>query len=173
MRMTPEDNEGVETDVHSHERMRQEFDRYLNPGVKARLLREFGHVRQKPIPAGDLSGRGYPDPGIVPFCDWLNSLDGVCTLQSCEGHRARKGHIASSGVLWIWFDKELSDLFRERASQLVVPPIERVAQVYSNSREFVEIIFGGNENGQLDLSLAVLGEFMASLLKERARRHSD
>ena len=153
--------------------MTQQFTRYLSPAAKARLMNEFGQVRRHPLPAGDLAGRGYPDLGILPFCDWLNSIDGVCTLQSCEGHTARKGHIASSGVLWIWLDKELSDLFRERASQLAVPPIERVAQVHSNTREFVEIIFGGNENGQLDKSLAVLRDFMASLLNERAMRHSS
>lgn len=150
-----------------------EYSRYVTPIAKARVLKEFYDRRLEPVPDGNMSGRGYPDSAIIPFCDWLNSFEGVVTLQSCEGHQARSGNIACNGVLWIWLDRELSGLFRERASEIARPPIERVCQVFSGECEFTEVIFNGNESGQLDKSLSTLKAFMASLIFERNRRKAD
>lgn len=148
--------------------MPEKQQRYLNARAKAELLAEFRERRQEAIPNGNVGGKGYPDPGILPFCDWLNSFDGVCTLQSCEGHRERMGHVATSGVLWIWFDKKLAEEFRSRAFEIVTPPIERVSQVYSGSMEYVEVVFNGTESGQLQESLAILGSFIESLANNKS-----
>ena len=73
----------------------------------------------------------------------------------------------SKGVLWIWMDEQLSALFRLRSNRLTHSPIERVCTVYSKEWEFAEIIFNGNEDGQLSESLAVLKTFFDCLLKDR------
>lgn len=76
--------------------------RYLTQKAKARELAAFQELRKKGAPAGNQAGRGYPDPDILPWCDRLNALEGLCTLQSCAGHTPRNGDPGPHpGHLWI------------------------------------------------------------------------
>jgi hypothetical protein len=144
------------------------MERYLTPKAKVRVLREFDTHKMQSKPKGELAGKGYPDPEIIPLCDWLNSFDGVCTLQSCAGHRIGS-LIHSKGVLWIWLDEKLAAQFRERAFELAMnPQIESVSQVYSIWGEYVAIIFRGNECGEIRTSLHVIQQYFGSLFEQRA-----
>ena len=70
--------------------------------TKQQILAEFAILRKQPVPENlNLGGRGYPDQEILPFCDWLNTFDGVYTMQSCAGHLSREGHVQSQGILWV------------------------------------------------------------------------
>ena len=146
--------------------------RYANAGDKQRVLAEFACYRsiRPPVLKNDSGGKGYPDIDILPFCDWLNSFEGICTLQSCAGHPPRKGHGASCGVLWVWLDHEFTNLFRLRVYDLVQNQlIERVSQTYSKWGEFVDIAFKGNESGHLTESLTALETFFRKLIDERGK----
>ena len=133
-----------------------DMPRYVNALAKERVLADFSECRSQRFPVGvDQGGKGYPDPEILSFCDWINTFNGMCTLQSCTGHPPRAGQGASAGVLWVWLDREYTDLFRLRVYDLVQHPlIEKVQHVYARWGEFAEIIFKGNESGQLVESLS-------------------
>ena len=138
---------------------------------KTHAIAEFLALRQQPTPSGSLGGRGYPDHDILAFCDWLNAFDGIYTLQSCAGHRARDGHVTSQGVLWVRLDCELLQVFRAMACELDrAPCIDRIQSIYARHGEFVEIIFRGNECGQLRESLAALTSFFRALVIETTRQ---
>ncbi len=77
------------------------MQRYLTPPGKKTNLAFWESRKSDPRPSGDLSGKGWPDPEIIPLCDALNQLPGVCTLQSCCGH-------GGAGHLWLWLDEVLS-----------------------------------------------------------------
>ena len=137
-----------------------------NPRSKAVHLENFEKARRWPLPDENVAGRGYPDPDIVPFCDWLNEHDGVYTLQSCAGHKARAGHGASQGCLWVWLDKPFQDRLRAKAGQFVGGPIDYIAIRYVPEGEFVELLFRGNESDQLGVSLAALKILFAAVLDD-------
>ena len=150
--------------------------RYLTPLAKTHELKSFHALRKQPIPEEDLGDRGYPDSDILPFCDWLNSFKGVCTLQSCAGHHPSEKNGASSGCLWVWFDKKMNRRFRKHVFELPRPPIESIRHIYldysgwrqgtGGEKEFVEFIFAGNDKGPeaLDQSLSALRGFLEPLL---------
>ncbi|KKL19759.1 hypothetical protein LCGC14_2462270, partial [marine sediment metagenome] len=77
---------------------------YLTPERKARTLAFW--EKQKTGPPGDL-----PDYRIIPLCDQLNKLRGVCTLQSCTGHPVslprRPYVVICPGNLWLWLDEAM------------------------------------------------------------------
>lgn len=81
------------------------MNRYLQPTDKVTILAEWQRLQDQPRPAGDLAGKGWPDPEIIPLCDELNKLFGVCTLQSCSGHGG------GGGGLWLWLDEPTSRMF--------------------------------------------------------------
>ena len=138
--------------------------------AKIHAVAEFWARRKEPTPSGELGGRGYPDPEMLPFCDWLNAFEGMYTEQSCAGHRALDGHVVSQGTVWVRLDCERLDLFRRRACEFAGSPfVDRIQSIYLSSGEFVEIIFSGNESGQLLESLAALREFFGSLVISRGK----
>ena len=126
------------------------------PRAKVIHLEQFSKARNRPIPNGDLGGRGFPDPDILPFCDWLNTFDGVYTLQSCAGHSNSERNGAAKGHIWVWLDKPFQSRLSARACKLVQPPLEQINLRYIPEGEFIEIIFEGNESGRLNESLAAL-----------------
>lgn len=96
--------------------------RYLAPEDKAAVLAEWAARRAESPPAGDLAGKGWPDPEIIPLCDELNRLPGVCTLQSCSGH-------GGGGHLWLWLDEATSAEFDRWGHVLArMPGIEAVSR---------------------------------------------
>lgn len=83
--------------------------RFLTPGEKDSHLAEF--EAYKAIPGiwrrdhpDDFGTRGRIDHEVLPLVDDLNALNGVCTIQSCCGHR------------YPWRDRETGEV-----SEIVVP----------------------------------------------------
>lgn len=145
--------------------------RYLTPEAKVIELAHFERIKKQPRPEGNLGGRGFIDPEIVPFCDWLNSHDSFCTLQSCTGHFSRPDNTQSMGILWIWMDESMSELFRLRVPEINGHyAIGRVSQVYSRWGEFAEIIFAGLESDRLQESLTALQSFFVKLIHDQTTR---
>ena len=68
----------------------------------------------------------------------------------------------------MWMSRNLLDLFRIGACELNKSPfIDKICSIYSEQGEFVEIIFYGNESGQLLESLAALKLFFGSLIAKQ------
>ena len=146
-------------------------NRYLTSMAKEEEMKFLRADQKQSIPDGELGGKGYPDPDIIAFCNWLNTFDGVCTLSSCAGHLPSDTEGEYSGVLWVWFDKKRTERFRKHVFELPRPPIEFVRQVYldgsgqrqgtGNQKEIVEFTFAGNNKGPgaLDESLSALQVF--------------
>lgn len=100
------------------------------------------------------------DPGIKPYLDRINDLDGLVTLQSCKGHIRHRtidnGHlwIRPSEVWSVWFDLNVGELICHRN-------MERVAKLYEWYENSVapivilEIWFKGAAHGE--------GEFINSI----------
>ena len=131
------------------------------------VLADFMRLRCEGTPEGNQGGRGYPDPDILPLCDWLNTYERVCTLQSCAGHSPRPGHGASEGVLWVVLPDTAITKLRSLASEFVRLPIIQVSVCWSlHEREFVSVGFRGNESGQLGSSLAALKRMFSAILED-------
>ena len=139
-------------------------DRWLTPDVKRKILAEWGVKKQQALPDGDLAGRGFPDPEIIPWCDRLNKIEGVCTLQSCAGHEM--GSVEGGwGHLWLWLSEPISRAFDSRAFELAsYPHIDRVERIYGSwGQEVASITFAGDERGLLAESGALILRFLGSL----------
>jgi hypothetical protein len=140
--------------------------RHLSPEGKRAELAEFDRYKaEHQAPPDDAGGRGFPDPDILPWCDRLNALPGVCTLQSCAGHEYSDGS-HSSGQLWICLSPAMARGFRERVFDLAQhsPPIERVYTLYAAwGQEIVDVRFAGNECGLLAESMELVVEFFSGL----------
>lgn len=140
---------------------------FANPDVRSKILSEFAELRKQTAIGRCLGGKGYPDLDILPFCDWLNSFDGIYTLQSCAGHRASASEVLSQATLWVWINARFLTLFNLRANRLAQEPLmEQVKVVYTQQGEFVAIIFKGNENDRLFESLGILRGFFSCLLED-------
>jgi hypothetical protein len=107
----------------------------------------------------------------VPWCDRLNALPGVCTVQSCAGHTPEEtGGGFRSGHVWLLLDEEMSTAFDTRAMELAAQEehIERVSRIYAPwGQEVTSITFAGNERGLLDESMRIVLEFFLSLGRSR------
>lgn len=136
--------------------------RYLTPAAKRAVLREWAATIRALPPDPSEGDRGLPDPDMISWCAEINPLPGLCTLQSCAGH---KGRYRTSGHLWVWMDEERTRRFRERAPDLAVSPcIERVATLYqSDKSEIAAITFAGNDRDLLGESMNVVLAFFRSL----------
>ena len=124
---------------------------WLTPEEKKDIL-DGWEDRQTTLmrPATASGGRGFVDAEIVPLCNALNQLPGVCTLQSCAGHAANDSDGAEySGELWLRLDYAMSCRFEKAVHQLASNPlIERVGKIYwGDGKETITIKFQGNEAG--------------------------
>jgi len=148
--------------------------RFLSTDFKRRTLEDWERKKTLILPEDGrgLGGRGYPDPEIIPWCDLLNEIPGVCTLQSCAGHGPEdSGGAMRSGHLWLLLDAEMSAAFDARAWELVADSehIERASRIYSPwGQEVTNIVFAGNERGMLDESMQLVLDFLASLREDPA-----
>lgn len=140
--------------------------RWLTPEEKAREVGAWDAVKGQDVPE-DSGGRGFPDPDMVPWCDRLNALPGVCTVQSCAGHRRADGYM-SSGHLWVRLDEGMAQAFDRRALDLAAHDyIEEVARVYKPwGAEVASITFAGNERNLLPTSMGTILRFFATLAEE-------
>lgn len=127
-------------------------DRYLTDAAKAEALAEWERLKASPRPLDDPGGLGLPDPEIIPYVDALNAIEGVCTLQSCSGHREdRSRGVDAPGHLWLWLSEPMSRAFDRRAFELASSPmLEAVRRDYSEwGQEIVSLTFAGAERDLL------------------------
>ena len=141
-------------------------DRLSDNKVKALLLGFFNEKRQQPVPPGNPTGKSPYDPDIVPFCDWLNQFDGVCTLQSCAGHKPRDGNpYFDQAHLWVWLDDQIIERLLPLLNDAVKPPIDKISICRQPWGKYVSIVFKGNECDQLDVSLIALESLFTTILQ--------
>lgn len=113
------------------------------------------------------SGTGSLDPGMLPWLVQLNRVEGLCTLQSCEGHR--EGEYLRDGHLWLRLSKRLEGrIIRRMGELLALPRIEGVSVDYKpdsgNVRPIVSLTFQGLERHRsLDGAMVPLLRFLRDL----------
>ena len=115
---------------------------------------------------------GYPDQDILSWCDKLNAIEGVCTIQSCAGHGPETNGCYAAGHLWLRLDPVLSAAFEERVFELAQDTrhIERISKIYQSwGHEVTAIEFAGNGHALLTESMQVIYGFFESLAKRMAR----
>ena len=136
------------------------MSRYLTATEKSHELEAWSRIQAECV---GLSGPGMPDPEIMPWCEKINALDGICTLQSCAGHRG--GERGLGGHLWLRLDRAKARIFQNRAFELTRHSgIERISLIYQPwGQEVVQIEFQGAPTGQLDASIRAILGFLESL----------
>ncbi len=124
--------------------------RYLTPDAKCLVLAEWETKKTTPRPLLELGGRGWPDPEIIPLCNALNKLPGVCTLQSCIGHP--ENTCDRHGNLWLWLDEAASLGFGCFGHVLArMPGIELVMKKYAEwGQEIIVVDFDGGSEEACD-----------------------
>jgi hypothetical protein len=134
--------------------------RYLTTAEKTAEL--DGWRRTRDAFAG-IVGPGVPDPEMIPWCEKINALPGVCTLQSCSGHP--DGEIPRLGHLWLRLDDRRAASFHARAFELAAKTgIERISLIYQPwGHEVIQLEFAGSPDGQLEGSLGAILGFLGSL----------
>ncbi len=126
----------------------QQKPRFLTPECKAIEMEAWQQILKKWAAAGrpHRPDVGTPDASIIKWCDRINEIDGVATLQSCTGHLLKNDY-QSGGHLWLWLDEQKSNLFRRNAFALALTPdklIEQVSIIFSSwGQEVAEIVFRG------------------------------
>ncbi len=131
--------------------------RFLTVGEKQKEIAEWEALcRARPSAIGDVGGRGFPDPDMIPWCAALNAIPGVCTVQSCAGH-GTQASVQDSAHLWLRFDGAMSTAFDAEAYTLAADErIEQVSRVYSScGKEIASITFAGNERDSLNESMTL------------------
>ncbi len=142
---------------------RTEVQRYLTRKEKDDVLARW---RQQCASATHDCGAGLPDPPIVPWCQKLNSIEGLCTIQSCSGHGPDGQGYRSSGHLWLRLSAPMMQRYIEEGGDLAADKdhIERAGLFYDSAGAQVAFIeFRGAEQGKLDESAAAIYEFFRAL----------
>lgn len=136
--------------------------RYLTDDEKARHLAYWQDRRAEHFERDE---PGAPDPDIYPLVDFLNSLSGVCTVQSCAGH-VRKSAIDGADYLepahlWIRASAAVLRVFQANVRTLMeYDGIERCAVLYHRELgDLIDLEFHGNERGRLALSITAIELF--------------
>lgn len=135
---------------------------------KAEILKGWEERKRTLVRPEAKGGLGYVDPDIVPLCDALNRLPGICTLQSCAGHSIADSEVDGliyPGHLWLRLGPGVRDNFEATAQCLASKAlIERVEKIYwADGKETVAVIFKGNESDHLAESSAVILKFFEKL----------
>jgi hypothetical protein len=142
--------------------------RYLSGHEKAVEIARWLSLCASDPHTGPLDGgRGFVDPDMIPWCEKLNAIPGVCTIQSCSGHgSARTGYVESCGKIWLLLDPSMSWAFDRQAFRLASHDdlIEQVARIYAPwGKEIASIAFAGNERDSLYRSMRLIVAFLRSL----------
>lgn len=141
---------------------------YLTPPLKEKELSDFYKKledwRKKGSPTG--AGIGWPDPEILPWCEKINEIEGICTLQSCAGHPANKHDYIHPGQLWLWMTGEKSFAFEKVALDLAAEDgIETVRKLYQHyGRVIIDIVFKGQGTGDFDKTMSVILKYLQSIV---------
>jgi len=115
-----------------------------------------------------------PDPEIELYLWKLNRICGLCTLQSCSGHRktdARDGsEYFTCGNLWLWLSEAMMEEFYKGAFELARNPcIERLRILFqAHGQEIVDIEFKGKESGALVESMRAIIDFFKKCVARAA-----
>lgn len=146
------------------------MSRYLTPKEKRSELNSLRKLYREAVPGDEKAGRGFLDAEMIPFLERLNEFRGVCTAQSCAGHRvpdeeSDPGFYTMPGSLWLRLSKSVLSKFRASVGDLVGPPhMKKVSLLYhwdgEGVREIVDLEFMGKADGE-----GQLGESMTGLLK--------
>ena len=133
--------------------------RFLLADDKKRIVGDWENIKGK-----DVLGRGGPDREVVPWCDKINGLPGLCTLQSCAGHK--DGDTLVSGHLWLLMSQSMADRF-DRAAFLLLRNedlIEQISWLYLHEgKKIASIIFAGNERESLEMSISLIYGFLCGV----------
>ena len=92
-------------------------NRHLSADEKAKILTVWREQQQT-----GAAGHGDPDPDMIPWCEKLNALPGVCTVQSCSGHR-ENGYLRSGHQPPFRLTKTLTGLSVDRGRHAPMMPI--------------------------------------------------
>ena len=142
---------------------RMTSSKWLTPDEKAQHVAEWVALRQAPgLDAPDRGGLGFPDPEIFELTDRLNAMVGICTVQSCAGHKPRPQSGWYKGQLWIRPTYDVYTVFVRGAPFLErCDLIEQFSVLWKRHEcgPVIDIIFDGNETGSLDQSAEFLVEF--------------
>lgn len=148
--------------------------RFLSPQEKTELLRRWETTKAnfaRRVASGEITGetagRGFPDPDVYGLVDALNSINGICTTQSCSGHRVYPdespigrvvmpdgetlGPTLWSGQVWLRTSRAIRDVFIERVEELASDShIERVGILLgpSPNGDIIDIVFQGLNAGE-------------------------
>lgn len=143
-------------------------ERYLTESEKAAVIASWetqcSNLPDDMPSCGD--ERGYPDPPMIQWCRIINQLPGICTIQSCAGHRRADGTL-NSGHLWVRLSRDMSARFDEIAMSLAAQPgIEQVSRLYTRwGAEVVSLVFLGNERGHLERSMQTVVQSLTALAR--------
>ncbi len=151
--------------------------RYLTRAEKIRELKSFEDY--KCIPgiwrrdhSDDPGGRGRVDHEVLPLVDDLNTLDGVCTIQSCCGHRwpANDGYGGEHfmrGQLWLRLTERLMGAIDQRVGELLAHDvIVHVQRLYSfqEQGEPHDVLDVQWHEDRMDEAREVISSFFRSLV---------
>jgi len=108
--------------------------------------------------------RGFPDPPMIPWCEKINRLEGICTVQSCGGHRRTDGSIVS-GHLWLRLSREVSERFDQTALGFAAQPgIEQVSRLYAPwGAEVAAVVFAAGDRTRLNRSMRVVLRYLRGI----------
>lgn len=144
------------------------MSRYLpSPERKAAIITEWSRSRSE-----------LGDPLIIPWCDRINALCGIVTMQSCQGHErddargTEYGTYIDSGHLWCWMTKEAAVMLYHHAPALSLRTdlIEKLAFRFIGEREHLDIVFRGHGTGDMNRSMPlILGWMQSSLFPEKVK----
>ena len=133
--------------------------RFLTDAAKRNILASWEQTKRD-WGLGSLSGVGEPDSDIVPWCDRINALPGLCTLQSCAGHL--RGGVIEAAHLWIWMSEAAAKNFDRAAFSLLRrrDRIDWISKHYlHDGKEIASITFFGNERDLLESSVSIVYDF--------------
>jgi hypothetical protein len=145
--------------------------RFLTMDEKKRELAHLEEAIERGSPE-DAGGRGYIDLPFVPYLRRINAHRGICTLQSCTGHRLKSNidgqDYYECGELWLRFNAHVFASFNLRVAELAREPfIERIATVYPwktrDVEPYVSIQFQGVERGCFPESAETITQWLVSL----------
>jgi hypothetical protein len=137
--------------------------RFLTASRKAAVIAEW-EAAKLDWRNGRLQGVGAPDQPMLAWCDKINALPGLCTLQSCAGHR--RGSIYETAHLWLWMTREVAARFDEAAPRLArqTEEIDSVSKLFMrDGKEVASIYFYGDERDHLNLSVGVVYRFLSDI----------
>ena len=142
--------------------------RYLTQEEKTREL-HYWYDYMKELPPRPAHQQikvedGIQDSEMIPWCNLINELPDVCTLQSCSGHKYPDGSMCS-GALWLRLTEKASNNFDKFVFNLSKQKeIESVSRDYTSyGEEVIEIYFRGIDFQSVNKAMEKVLEFVEKL----------